>query len=92
VEFAVLGLLGLLLGEALPGASACARALPGNKQVQAARTQAAPNHLVTVFVRSRSNGKPSGIPKDALIPKICPNGSWHCNHPLSDDAMPVPVG
>jgi len=24
--------------------------------------------------------------------KTKPNRNWHCNHPLSDDAMPVPVG
>jgi hypothetical protein len=97
-----------VLDEASPEAVllaglACANALPAKLQTQAsARAQIAPNPAPPVFPRCfSSNGNPSSLynpttpdnPGQSDAHKIQkPNGSWHCNHPPSTEAMPVPVG
>jgi hypothetical protein len=89
-----------LLAEASLGASVCASAGWHSKQKQPnISTQAARNPPAAIFARrSCSNGKPlkyspkPDIRHNQPTAELSPNGSWHCHHPLSDDAMPVPVG
>ena len=84
----------VFLAVAVLPAESCASPVAGDKQRQRnARTQGAPNLPVTFLARCfGSKRQTPKIRQSAPEAKIKAQADWHCHHPLSDDATPVPVG
>ena len=96
VVFAVFGVFAspVWLAGAVVLEVACAKPRIGENPMQISpKMEAAANHPLPVFARRFGcNGNPSRFRRPDLAQEYGPRAGWHCNHPLSDDATPVPVG